>query len=95
MAIDHFVIFVSHDEKIREYVNTILTLENKEIKKEELIINNGGISLDVNGENDKEVVKYKSRFKRPINILMYVMTLIYLIVIFNTLRNVVFYNRKQ
>ena len=90
LAIDHFVIFVSHDEKIREYVNTILTLENKEIKKEELIINNGGISLDVKGENDKEVVKYKSRFKRPLNIIMYVMTLIYLIVIFNTLRNVVF-----
>lgn len=90
LAIDHFVIFVSHDEKIREYVNTILTLENKEIKKEELIINNGGISLDVKGENDKEIVKYKSRFKRPLNIIMYVMTLIYLIVIFNTLRNVVF-----
>ena len=90
LAIDHFVIFVSHDEKIREYVNTILTLENKEIKKEELIINNGGISLDVKGENDKEVVKYKSRFKRPLNIIMYVMTLIYLIVIFNTLRNVAF-----
>ncbi len=90
LAIDHFVIFVSHDEKIREYVNTILTLENKEIKKEELIINKGGISLDVKGENDKKVVKYKSRFKRPLNIIMYVMTLIYLIVIFNTLRNVAF-----
>ena len=47
LALNHFVIFVSHDELIKNYVNEVLTLNDKTITKEITRENKGGISLDV------------------------------------------------